>query len=150
MHTNGTIGTVAANKAIAGRFLDLVAAHDIDGLSGIVTPTWTMHGGPPNLPTGPAGIRALFGTFGRIEQVWTINDVIAEGDKVVVRATNTCVMESFLGVPADGRTQVFTATFTHHVVDGLIQETWRNADDLGRLFQLGARIQAPAPEPEAA
>jgi hypothetical protein len=31
--------------------------------------------------------------------------------------------------------------FIHHVADGLIQQTWRNADDLGRLLQLGARIE---------
>ena len=137
--------TIAANKALACRFLDLVAAHDIDGLCGLISPAWTMHGGPPNLPSGPAGIRYLFGTFGHIEQVWAVHHVIAEGDHVVVRATNTCVMDSFLGVPGAGRTQVFTATFTHHIVDGLIHETWRNADDLGRLFQLGARIEAPSP-----
>jgi hypothetical protein len=145
-----TTDTVAANKAIACRFLDLVAAHDIDELCRLIAPSWTMHGGPPDLPTGPAGIRHLFGTFGHIEQVWTVNDVIAEGDKVVTRATNTCVMESFFGVPGADRTQVFTATFTHHIVAGQIRETWRNADDLGRLLQLGARIQAPAPVPEPA
>ena len=33
--------------------------------------------------------------------------------------------------------------FTHRVVDGLIAETWRNADDLGRLLQLGATITPP-------
>jgi len=144
MHTNGTIGTVAANKAIAGRFLDLVAAHDIDGLSGMVTPTWTMHGGPPNLPTGPAGIRALFGTFGRIEQVWTINDVIAEGDKVVIRATNWCVQDVFFNLPAAGIEQVFTATFTFRIEGGMVAEIWRNADDLGRYFQLGGVLTRQA------
>jgi hypothetical protein len=30
--------------------------------------------------------------------------------------------------------------FIHHIVDGLLVETWRNADDLGRVLQLGARI----------
>ena len=52
--------------------------------------------------TGPAGMRELFRTFGRIDQTWTIDDTIAEGDKVVVRATNSCLQESFLGIPADG------------------------------------------------
>jgi ketosteroid isomerase-like protein len=129
------------NKAIAIRFLELVAAHDVDGLIGMIAPTWTMQGGPPNLPAGAEGIRVLFGTFGRIEQKWTVDDVIAEGDKVVVRATNTCDQDSFFGVPSNGRAQVFTATFIHRIADGKIQQTWRNADDLGRLLQLGARIE---------
>ena len=37
--------------------------------------------------------------------------------------------------------QVFTATFVLRIVDGLVAQTWRNADDLGRLLRLGARIE---------
>lgn len=132
---------VEDNKAIARRFLELVSEHKITELCDMVSPAWRMHGGPPNLSSGPDGIRELFGTFGAINQQWTIEDVIAEADKVVVRATNACVQESFLGIPAHGRQQTFTATFIHQITDGKIVETWRNADDLGRLLQLGARIE---------
>ena len=128
------------NEAIACRFLDLVADHDVDALVAMVTPTWTMEGGPPDLPPGEAGIRTLFDSFGRIQQEWTVDDVIAEGHKVVVRATCIVEQDSFFGVPAAGRQQRFTATFIHDVVDGRIIRTRRNADDLGRLLQLGARI----------
>ena len=79
-----------------------------------------------------------------MRQRWTIDDVIAEGDKVVVRATNHCEQDSFFGVPGRGIVQVFTATFTMQIVDGLIAKVWRNAADLQRLFQLGARILPPA------
>lgn len=133
------------NKAIARRFLELVAEHDVDGLIDMIAPTWTMQGGPPNLPAGAEGIRLLFGTFGRIKQKWAVEHVIAEGDLVAVRAMNTCEQDSFLGLPSHGRTQVFTATFIHRIASGLIQQTWRNADDLGRLLQLGARIEPAAP-----
>jgi SnoaL-like domain len=132
------------NKAIARRFLDLVSEHDVDGLIAMISPGWTMHGGPPDLPGGAEGIRVLFGTFGHIEQSWAVDQILAEGALVAVRATNTCVQDSFLGVPANDRAQVFTATFIHRIADGLIQQTWRNADDLGRLLQLGARIQPSA------
>jgi hypothetical protein len=40
--------------------------------------------------------------------------------------------------------KVFTATFTMQIVDGLVARIWRNAADLQRLFQLGARILPPA------
>ena len=135
------MSSIEDNKIIARRFLELVSEHNIEKISEMVAPTWRMHGGPPALPPGPDGIRELFGTMGSIDQKWTIDDVIAEGDKVVVRATNTCVQESFLGIPGRGRRQTFTATFIHRIVDGKILETWRNADDLGRLLQLGARIE---------
>ena len=130
-----------ANKAIARQFFEWVSEHKITELCDLVAPTWRMHGGPPNLSAGPDGVRAHFGTFGAIEQQWIIEDVIAEDDKVVVRAINTCRQESFLGIPAHGQQQRFTATFIHQITDGKIVETWRNADDLGRMLQLGARIE---------
>ena len=135
---------IEENKRLARKWLDLVADHRVEELCEMTTPMWTMHGGPPGLAPGPDGIRALFRTFGPIDQRWTVEDVIAEGDKVVVRATNTCMQESFLGIPGRGRRQTFTATFVHRVVDGKMAETWRNADDLGRVLQLGARIE-PGP-----
>ena len=131
------------NISVARRFLDRVGAHDIDGILDLITPTWTMIGGPPGLPAGEAGIRQLFATFGHIEQHWTIDDVLADGDAVVVRGTCSVEQDSFLGVPARGKRQVFTATFTHYLRDGLIDRTYRNADDLGRLLQLGATVSAP-------
>lgn len=132
---------IDVNKAMARRFLELVSEHKITEICEMITPTWRMHGGPPGLSLGPDGVRELFATFGPINQEWTIEAVIAEGDKVVVRATNTCVQESFLGVPAHGQQQRFSAMFMHQIIDGKITETWRNADDLGRLLQLGARIE---------
>lgn len=137
-----TIINQTTNKTIAQTFLHLVSDGNIDTLCELVSPTWRMHIGLGvlGIPEGPEGIRKLFGSFGQIEQQWTIDDVIAEGEKVVVRATNDCKQESFLGVPSHGKPQRFTATFIHRIVDGKIWETWRNADDLGRVLQLGARI----------
>ena len=132
--------TIEEKKRIACKWLALISEHRLDDLCAITPPTWRMHGGPPNLPPGPEGLRILFGTFGRIEQTWTVEDVIAEGNKVVVRATNRCLQESFFGIPSNGRWQTFSSTFTFRVEDGQVQEIWRNADDLGRLLQLGARL----------
>ena len=63
--------------------------------------------------------------------------------EVVVRAINNCKQEFFFGIPSYGRMQSFTVTFIHHIEDGKIKETWRNADDLGRV--LGASV-VPANE----
>ena len=136
--------TFEANKRLAVRWLELVSAGEVDELCRMTDASWTMVGGPPDLPTGPDGIRALFATFGEITQTWQIDDVISEGDKVVVRATNRCVQDSFFGVPASGVEQVFTAMFIFQFADGLAIRTWRNAADLQRLLQLGARIVPPA------
>ncbi|MEH2332431.1 ester cyclase [Nostoc sp.] len=135
------MSSIEDNKIIAQRWIELISEHKIEEICEITAPTWKMHGGLPGLPLGPEGVCKLFGSFGPIRQKWTIEDVIAEGDKVVVRATNTCIQESFLGIPGRGRQQTFTATFIHYIADGKIIETWRNADDLGRVLQLGARIE---------
>ena len=126
--------TVEGNKRLAVRWLELVSVGEVDEFCRMTDAAWTMVGGPPDLPTGPDGVRALFATFGEITQTWQIEDVVAEGDKVVVRATNRCVQDSFFGVPAAG------VMFIFQFADGLAVRTWRNAADLQRLLQLGARI----------
>jgi len=134
------MATIENNKALALRWMELITGHQIEEICAMTTPTWRMYGGPPGLPPGPDGVRELFRTIGPVDQTWTIEDVVAEGDRVVLRATNSCVQESFLGIPGWGKRQTFSATFIHRIEDGRIAETWRNADDLGRIVQLGARI----------
>jgi predicted SnoaL-like aldol condensation-catalyzing enzyme len=133
------MSTIEDNKIIARQWFKLISEHRIEEICEMTDPNWKMHGGPPNLSSGPDGVRELFEIIGPIAQTWTIEDIIAEGDKVVVRLTNTCVQESFFGIPGRGRRQIFTAMF--RIVDGKIVETWRNADDLGRVFQLGGRVE---------
>jgi len=135
------------NKMIAKKWLDLVSQGNVEAVCELTSPTWTMNGGLPGLPQGPEGIRKLFESFGPIQQQWTINDIIAEDDKVVIRATNHCIQERFLGMSGSGKRQIFTAMFIHQIVDGKIQRTWRNADDLGRLLQIVAQIR-PAKQEE--
>jgi hypothetical protein len=133
-------GTLQSNKELAQQWLDYISSGDIDSSSRITSADWVMHGIPLRIPKGPAGIRALFESFGSIQQRWVVNQLIAEADKVVIFATNYCMQENFLGIASHGKEQVFTAIFIHRVNNGEICETWRNADDLGRVMQLGARI----------
>jgi|GEM_PF-2030874 len=129
-------------KSIATRWLNLISEHKIDEICAMTAPDWKMHGGPVGLPIGAEGVHELFRMIGPVKQHWTIDEIIAEGDKVVIRATNICQQDSFFGIPSYGVVQRFSAMFIHHIVDGMIVETWRNADDLGRLLQLGMRIKA--------
>ena len=130
-------------KRLATAWLDHISCGDLDAMLSTTGPTWRMHGGPPDLPTGTDGVRTLFAHFGRVVQRWTVQDVIGEGDRVVIRATNRGEQDSFLGIPATGVQQQFTAIFIFCISDGLVHEVWRNADDLSRIRQLGARILPP-------
>jgi SnoaL-like domain len=115
--------SIEDNKGIARRWLELITEYMIEEICEMTAPTWRMHRGTPGLPPGPEGVHEVFRIIGPIDQQWTVEDVIAEGDKVVLRATKSCVQESLLGIPDRGRRQTFTATFIHRIADGKIMET---------------------------
>src|SRR3954462_14191283 len=68
----------------------------------------------------------------------TVQDVIAEGDKVVARCTMTGTHKGeFMGVPATGKT--FSIPFIDIIrfKDGKCVEHWGISDDAGMMQQLG-------------
>ena len=73
-----------------------------------------------------------------------VEDMIAEGDEVAVRATFRGTHEGeFAGVPATGNEVEIPVFLIYRLEDGLIVEHWMQADVLGLMQQLGA---LPAPE----
>ena len=71
-------------------------------------------------------------------------DMIAEGDKVVVRATMRAVhLGEFFGVPATGKAVTMPLIIIYRIADGKIVEHWLQMDALGLMQQLGV-IPAPA------
>jgi steroid delta-isomerase-like uncharacterized protein len=68
----------------------------------------------------------------------TIDDLIAEGDKVVTRWTVRGTHKGEFGkIPATGKQVMFTGITISRFVDGKTVESWWNDDDLGLLQQLG-------------
>lgn len=68
----------------------------------------------------------------------TIEDMIAEGDKVAVRLTAHAVHKGdFMGMPATGKSYTISEIHIVRVFDGNVVEHWRDADMLGMLQQLG-------------
>jgi predicted ester cyclase len=76
----------------------------------------------------------------------TIEDLIAEGDKVVARWTlrGTHLGEMRGGIAPTGKSFTITGTSTNHFVDGKIAEGWGNIDLLGLFLQLGL-VTPPGP-----
>ena len=74
----------------------------------------------------------------------TIEDLIAEGDKVAARMIfgGTHTGGEFMGIPPSGRPFAFSATAIFRIEGGKIVEHWGDEDALGWLQQLGAM---PAP-----
>jgi steroid delta-isomerase-like uncharacterized protein len=69
----------------------------------------------------------------------TIEDLIAEGDKVAVRQTwRGTHTGSFLGIAPTGKQVTFTSTEFYQVAGGKLAEEWVELDMLGLLQQIGA------------
>jgi steroid delta-isomerase-like uncharacterized protein len=74
----------------------------------------------------------------------TIEDEIAEGDRVVQRFTTTATHEGeFNGIPATGRRIALPSIYIFRFADGKIVEVWAQTDGLIMMQQLGV-IPAPA------
>jgi steroid delta-isomerase-like uncharacterized protein len=69
---------------------------------------------------------------------FTVEDLIAEGDRVVARWTARGTHEAeYAGIPPTGKPGVVTGITVYRIADGQVQECWTNADELGLLQQLG-------------
>jgi len=68
----------------------------------------------------------------------TIDEIVAEADRVVVRWTMTGTHGGDgLGFPATGRAVRLEGVTISRIADGRIAEHWSFRDDLGLLRQLG-------------
>jgi predicted ester cyclase len=74
---------------------------------------------------------------------FTVEDIIAEGDKVVTRLTCRGTQQgAFMGIPPTGKQATVTAIDINRFAGGKSVEHWLNMDTLGLLQQLGV-IPAP-------
>ena len=77
----------------------------------------------------------LYGAFPDLNL--QIVDMVAEGDKVVVRfAAPGTHKGAFAGIPATGRTATWKGLVMYHVVGDKIAEAWADWDDWGLIEQL--------------
>ena len=94
------------------------------------------------------GVEAYKGFIGMYRSAFpdlemTIEDQIAEGDKVVNRWTATGTHQGeLMGIPPTGKAMSATGVYIARIQDGQVIEEWGNFDALGMMQQLGV---VPAP-----
>jgi steroid delta-isomerase-like uncharacterized protein len=134
------------NKEIVRRFWDVWEEGNIGLVDELVGPDYVNHSpGMPNQPEGPEGIKVVVNMFrgGMPDLRVVIEDVIAEGDKVVMRYRIEGTHEGELfGVPPTGRRVSIESITVERVSGGKIREHWRVTETLDMMRQLGA-ISAP-------
>jgi predicted ester cyclase len=101
-----------------------------------------MHStGSPEPIRGPQGLKELVTTLRTAfpDLRLTVDDMVAEGDKVVDRfmARGTHQGELF-GIAATGKQVAWLGIAIHRIVGGQLVETWASPDTLGLMRQLGA------------
>ena len=71
--------------------------------------------------------------------VSTIEDLIAEGDKVVARWKARATHQGeYMGIPPTGNRVEFTDISVYRIEAGRIAESWNVEDELGLMQQIGA------------
>ena len=140
-----------ANKTIVMQLYEEVFNKgDLDLADTLIAPNAVTHDPqlPPGVPSGPQGLKAVVTMLRSAfpDDHHTIEDLVADGDKVVVRLTHTGTHQgSFLGLVPTGKHISQTSIHIFRFADGQLVEAWANRDDLGLQQQLGA-IPAPAHE----
>ncbi len=131
----------AENKAILRRFFeDLFNTGNLDVADEIVATDYLNHNPAPGETPGRDGLKQFIAATrtGLPDLLFTVEDQIAEGDKVVTRWTATGTHQGeFAGIPATDKPVRITAINIHRVANGQVQEGWLNWDALGMLQQLG-------------
>jgi steroid delta-isomerase-like uncharacterized protein len=95
------------------------------------------------LPIEATGQELLKEVFGRLHRAFpdlrvNVEDVIAEGDKVVSRNSVTGTQQGeYMGIPPTGKSVTYNEIFIARFVDGRIAETWGVVDVLSQMRQLG-------------
>ena len=129
------------NKARMNRIpLEVFNEGKLGVVDELMAADYVEHVATPGFPGGTAGLkqfvtalRAAFPDFN-----YTVDDSIAEGDKVVQRVTARGTMKgAFAGMPATGKQATWTETHIARVADGKLVEHWADQDRLGMLQQLG-------------
>ena len=98
------------------------------------------------LPIEATGAEALKEVFARLHRAFpdlhiTIEDLIAEGDKVVARNTVTGTHQGeYMGLPPTGKSITYNEIFIVRFANDRIAETWGVVDVLSQMRQLGAAL----------
>jgi steroid delta-isomerase-like uncharacterized protein len=120
--------TLDANKALIRRvFEDVIPAGDAAAMRDLVAPDFMDHDPLPGQPAGAAGAEYVVSTMhgAHPDLRFSIDDLIADGDRVVIRwtlrGTNTGPM---LGQPPSGQPVELAAIVIFRIADGRIAERW--------------------------
>ncbi len=127
------------NKALARRAYDAFNQGNLVGFYELLTPDFVLHNASQTIQ-GLEGYKQWLSMYLAAfpDARLTVEDMIAEGDLVVVRQTfrGTHTGE-LMGIPPTGKQVSATGIVITRAANGKAVEQWTNYDDLGLMQQLG-------------
>jgi predicted ester cyclase len=134
----------ASNKATVMRFQEAMNTGDPDliakAIQEFVEPDAQIRTPLPIEATGAEKLREVFTRLHRIysDLHVTVEDLIAEGDKVVSRNSVTGTHTGdYMGHAPTGKSVTYNEIFIFRFANGRISETWGVVDVLAQLRQIG-------------
>lgn len=132
------------NKAIVRRFYEEVFnQRNLAVVDELCTTNHLFHN-PPTTLRGREEFKQLLSVYITAfpDARFTVEDLIAEGDRVASRYTFRGTHQGdLMGIPPTGKQVTVTGIIINRIVNGKSEEGWLNFDALGMLQQLGV---APA------
>jgi len=124
---------------------DVLVGGDLVALDELATSDYEEHDPLPGQGDGLQGLKDRVSTLREgLDPRFTIEDVISEGDRLVVRWTNSGThVGDFLGIPATNKSFSVAGMDIYRVSEGKLAEHWHVVDQLSMLQQLGL---IPTPE----
>lgn len=135
------MNTEENKRLILDHYESFVHKQDAEAVRRELAPDFLDHELPSGMPLGPEGalqLRAMLHTAFPDLRI-NVEDIVAEEDRVAVRATWTGTHRGALPmmpVPATGRRVTFTGMVFWRIRDGKIAERWGTIDRLGIQQQL--------------
>jgi predicted ester cyclase len=130
------------NKALMRRMYEEI--HNKGNMAAVdelVAANFVDHNAPdPGLPPGPEGIKQTFTMFHNAFPDFhvTVEDMLAEGDKVVARLTITGTHKGdLIGIAPTGKQVTLGVIDIARIAGGKMVERWGQEDMLGMMQQLG-------------
>jgi steroid delta-isomerase-like uncharacterized protein len=138
--------TTSDNKTVINHFVEQVINQgNLAVLDEVLTSSYVYHA--PGLEvSGPEGMQVVFTMLRRAFPDWheTVEDLIAEGDRVVFRVTGRGTHQGeFYGIPPTGKRVSMSGIDIVRLDGQRIAEHWAIFDQFGLMQQLGV---IPAPE----
>jgi steroid delta-isomerase-like uncharacterized protein len=136
-------------KAVVTKLVDAMGRGDVDAAASCLAEDLVNHAAIPQAQ-GRAGFRTIMTKIRKAfpDMKHRVDDVLSDGDKVVVRmtvsGTQTGPLE-FISNPLPATGKAFTAGHIHiyRVAGDKIVEHWAERDDLGMMKQLGVLPAKP-------